>query len=123
MFSVSIAIAQPHKVPIHNVTDIIMLLSLATWFMSLQSLPVSEFTNANLAIVVMLSVMPLIYMLGVLFHWIYKQSAFLQRFFRRFHKDAAGEVEYPDRLINPGEYEPILSGDESVDEEPQEMVR
>ena len=92
--------------------------------MSLQSLPVSEFTNANLAIVVLLSVMPLIYILGYFcFIGSINKAHFYRDPFDDFRKMQQERWSIlTARLINPGEYEPILSEDEAVDEEPQEMV-
>ena len=110
-FAVSIAITQPHKVVFHNTTDIILILTLAMWCITIRLSVVTPFhflTSLYLAIILLLSILPLIYILGVLFYWIYTQSAFLQRQFQRFHRNAEGEVEYPDRLINPGEYEQLL---------------
>ena len=117
---VTLAIAQPHKVAFHNTTDIILILILAMWCMTLRLSVLTDFrylVRIYLAITLLLSILPLVYISGVLLYWIYTQSEFLQRL---FHRNAAGEVEYPDRLINPGEYEQLLQEPAAVESETEE---
>ena len=119
-FAVSIAFTQPHKVAFHNTTDIVLILILAMWFIALRLFALTRFqifTKLYVAIILLLSILPLVYISGVLFYWIYTQSEFLQRL---FHRNAAGEVEYPDRLINPGEYEQLLQEPAAVESETEE---
>ena len=117
---VTLAIAQPHKVAFQNTTDIILILILAMWCMTLRLSVLTDFlylVRIYLAITLLLSILPLVYISGVLLYWIYTQSEFLQRL---FHRNAAGEVEYPDRLINPGEYEQLLQEPAAVESETEE---
>ena len=119
-FALSIAIAQPHKVAFHNTFDIVLLLILAMWFISLGLLVTTYnrfLISTYTAMIALLSILPLVYILGVLFYWIYSQSVFLQRLFCR---NAAGGVEYPDRLINPGEYEQLLQEPAAAESETEE---
>ena len=119
-FAVSIAFTQPHKVAFHNTTDIVLILILAMWFIALRLFALTRFqifTKLYVAIILLLSILPHVYISGVLFYWIYTQSEFLQRL---FHRNAAGEVEYPDRLINPGEYEQLLQESAAAESETEE---
>ena len=107
-FAVSIAITQPHKVGFHNTTDIVLLLVLAMWCITLgfyKSIHNHLLTSVYLTIVLLLSIIPLAYIIGFFLYWICTQSKLLSRGFRR---NTAGEVGYPDRLINPEEYEQLL---------------
>ena len=107
-FAVSITITQPHKVGFHNTIDIVLLLVLAMWHVTVgfyKSIHNHFLTSVYLAIILLLSIIPLVYIIGFFTYWICTQSKLLSR---RFHRNTAGEVEYPDRLINPGEYEQLL---------------
>ena len=103
-FAISIAITQPHKVGFHSTTDIVLLLVLAMWCITLDFLK-SKHDRFLTIVILILSIVPLVYIIGFFTYWICTQSKLLSR---RFHRNTAGEVEYPDRLINPGEYEQLL---------------
>ena len=107
-FAVSIVITQPHKVRFHNTTDTVLILVLAMWSIAAafyKSLDNHFLTSVYFTIILLLSIVPLVYIIGFFTYWICTQSKLLSR---RFHRNTAGEVGYPDRLINPGEYEQLL---------------
>ena len=101
-FAISIAVTQPHKVRFHSTTDIVLLLVLAMWCIALGFHESIHNHFISRTIILLLSIIPVVYIIGFFTYWICTQSKLLSR---RFHRNTEEEVEYPDRLINPGEYE------------------
>ena len=112
--AILLVVIQPYKKDIHNKIDTIFAMIMALFYTTVyvaalsSSLP-TAFEKLTFVIMLVLMLLPLVYVTGLVLHWLYLQSPWLQRkvqWIRRRDQWRAEleELRFPDRLINPDDY-------------------
>ena len=104
--AILVTLAQPHKQTIHNKVDTVLILILAMWFYSLSAVDLAAYQDPKLmtptlVIVVILILLPLLYVIGLILYWFYKQMSCL-------HRVAVLSNTLPHRVARPEEYTALL---------------
>ena len=119
---IAIVIVQPYKprYSTYNVVDSVLVLIMALWASTIVCIVISglkahKWQKWSLVISFIIAVLPLFYISFVTLHWMCSRRQFGRRMIGRVHTwiggnnrqmGAAGlEESFPDRLINPNEYE------------------
>ena len=111
--AIIIAIVKPYKSSIYNTIDTVLLLIAAGWNTSVTALSISNtrcpqyLVFLSFMITFVLATLPLVYIIGALFYFVFTRKRLPQRMLERLRalrQERDFEGSLPDRLVYPQEY-------------------